>query len=293
MGLSRLQAVFCTPLKHFYLFILLTFCLVAKAQEWQPAGGRSQGMGNASATFSDVWATMNNQAGLAFLEKVQVGVYSESAFGLKDLSRGTIAFAAPGKAGCLGLGISYFGGPAFSRQLVGLAFAKKFAKDFSGGIRLNYLKTNMGEYGSKGNIMMEAGIMYMPSKNFRIGFHAFNPNRVYFSNKLDQRLPGIVKLGLAWQVSDKVNWCFEAANDIGKKPQFRTGIEYKLDEKLAFRIGFSSQPILSSFGCTYRYRNMTIDVAASYHFVLGFIPRLGIGFDINNRVRKRKTEETK
>ncbi|MBI3234641.1 MAG: hypothetical protein HYZ42_11485 [Bacteroidetes bacterium] len=75
------------------------------AQEALPVGARSWALGNASATHSDVWSTMNNQAGLGKIKQTTVGIFAENLYLLKDLSRGSFAAAIPTKSGTIGLGI--------------------------------------------------------------------------------------------------------------------------------------------------------------------------------------------
>ena len=56
-----------------YFFFTLTFVLLCSASHAQNllmyGGARSQAMSDASVTFSDVFASFNNQAALAYLTK--------------------------------------------------------------------------------------------------------------------------------------------------------------------------------------------------------------------------------
>lgn len=257
--------------------------LMAMAQEALPVGARSWSLGNASATHSDVWSTMNNQAGLGKLKQTSIGIYAENLYLLKDLSRGSFAVAMPTKSGTVGLGINTWGG-AFNRQQFGLAYGKVLAKTISIGVKLNYIVTNQPEnYGKTRNFLVEAGIQYEATKNMVIGLHIYNPNEVVLSQKLNESLPGIYKMGIGYKFSEKVNATVEGINQTNLGFSFRSGLEYKPVEKYQFRMGLSTNPLNMGFGLGYTYKMMKIDMSANYHTVLGFSPRLSMVVDLGKK----------
>jgi hypothetical protein len=278
---------YIAPMKHYWLII--TFLIIAcklQAQEFSPVGARAGGMGKVSSAMSDVWSVFNNPGAMGQIEKPCLGFYAENLYGLKDLSKGNLAFALPSKSGTWGLGISNYGSSLFSRKMFGAGYAKKFNKSFSGGIKLNYLVTQQAEnYGRQSNFLVEAGVWYAATKNIKIGFHTFNPNRVKWSDKFSQPLQSFTKMGIQWQIGEQVLLAAEGASDADRGFIFRSGVEYKPGKLLTFRTGLETNPISNSFGVTYQYKNIYIDFASAYHYVLGFTTKLGISFDL---VKKEK-----
>ncbi len=45
-----------------------------------PLGARSAALGGASVTLNDLWSTQNNQAGLARIDTIEIGVYAERKY---------------------------------------------------------------------------------------------------------------------------------------------------------------------------------------------------------------------
>ena len=131
------------------LFIVSYLQLHAQSDNYL-SGAKSKAFADASSTFTDHWAGINNQAGLAFLENTAVGVFAENRFGLKELNSGAITFALPtSQAGSLGINLYTFNqSTIFNRQKLGLAYAIKFSSHFAAGLQLNLIRTFIEEYGN-------------------------------------------------------------------------------------------------------------------------------------------------
>ena len=74
-------------------------------------GARSTGMSGASVSLVDVWSQYYNQAGLAYVEDISIGLAYQNAFFVKELATNSIAIALPTKTGTFGLNYYYFGYP--------------------------------------------------------------------------------------------------------------------------------------------------------------------------------------
>lgn len=268
------------------LVLLLCFLSVTTyaGNEDFPVGARSAAMGNAAVGLSDMWSAQHNQAGLGFLKEAGVGISYENRFLLKELSlRGGVA-ALPIKAGTFGLCITNFGYSQYNENKYSLSFAKAFGNVFSVGIALDYLNTHIAEgYGNKGTAAAEVGIMAKPLKGLSIGAHVFNPTRSQLSAYDHEKIPTIIRIGGTYSFSDKVIIALEANKDLVKKAEFRGGLEYNAVKGFYLRIGISSDPVLSTFGFGLQLHNFNIDLAASYHQVLGISPQLGLSYCFNKK----------
>jgi len=264
--------------------ILLTAGNLWCANTNQPIGGRSAGMGNASVTLNDFWSVHNNQAGLAGINVVAVGLYYENRFLIQELSFKAAAFVLPTKSGTFGINFNSFGYVNYNEMKVGLAYGKKFGKIFSAGVQLDYLRTHIAEdYGNKDAFTFEIGIRTELTKQLTIAAHVFNPIRVKIQSETDDRVPAILKLGISYSLSDKLLLALETEKDSDFKPLIRGGFEYKIVDMATVRIGYSTLPSTSgsdafsiasvySFGFGLNLRKFVIDLSSSWHQTLGWSP---------------------
>ena len=265
------------------LFISLFFsCLVSfvlAGNENQSYGARSGAIGNASVTLSDCWSAFNNQAGLGFVKGIEVGTFYENRFLLKQLSAEAFAFALPVKGGAFGLSYSSFGYSAYSENKYALAFGKSFGENISAGIQLDYLTTKIAEnYGSKGVLAAEAGVLFKATQKLSIGIHAYNLSRAKLADYDNERVPTVLRLGLQYKFSDKVYIAVETEKDMDKKAILKVGAEYMVAKVLYVRAGLASNPSLSCFGFGIHLKGFKLDITSTYHSVLGFSPQIGLGY---------------
>jgi hypothetical protein len=268
---------------RYQLLLLYFFTLqFSFAADNYPVGARSAGVANASVTFSDVWSTFHNQAGLASLKNISVGTYFENRFLVSELGLRSLAVAVPvGKTGVFGASGTFFGYATYSEKKAGLSFAKKFGEKISAGIQLNYLNTFFNDefYGSRTSFAVEGGILAEPIKNLKIGAHIFNPNKAKVAEYGDERIPVIMRLGASYKFSEKVLLSSEVEKDIDYENVFKVGLEYHPVEVLYIRGGIASNPSLSCFGFGLKLKQFIVDMSTQYHQVLGFSPQFSLGYE--------------
>ncbi|MDQ3193176.1 MAG: hypothetical protein M3Q58_16450 [Bacteroidota bacterium] len=264
------------PLLTVFLWVLIAPVF---SQNNNQLGARSAAMGNSSVAISDLWSVHHNQAGLAGLDKMQAGIYYENRFLIPELSLKGLALAMPVKNGVFGLSVSQFGFALYNESKVGLSYAQKLGEKVSAGVQLDYLNTFIAEgYGNKGMITGEAGVQAELAPGLTIGAHIFNPFRVKLATHNNERIPTIMRLGLNYEISNKVLICAETLKDTDHKPVFRAGLEYNVIEQLYLRAGISSNPGMHTFGFGLNLKHFKIDFASSIHSVLGYSPMVSINY---------------
>jgi hypothetical protein len=247
-----------------------------------PIGGRVAGMGFTGVTLTDSWSVQNNQAGLGFVKNISAGMYYENHFLVKELSSKSVAFVLPTQSGVFGLNMNYFGYEKYNETKLGLAYGKAFGEKISAGIQLDYLNTHIAEdYGNKGNMTFEIGILSKLNKSLTIGAHVFNPIRVKVADYNDERIATIFKLGLSYNFSNKVLVIAETEKNINYKPQFKAGLEYHIIKEIYLRTGLSTNPTQNTFGIGIELKKIKIDLASSYHQVLGYSPQMSLVYNFN------------
>lgn len=268
--------------KALLLISLLAFSLV-RAGDNPPLGARALGMaGSGAALAGDLWAVQNNQAGLAFIKSFQAGGFYESRFLVSGLGMKAFGAALPTKSGTFGLGVTSLGlKNLYSENKAGLAYAKTFGPKFAAAVQIDYIYTHFGEnYGNASTACGEFGIMAEPVQNLRLGFHVYNPTRSRNGGAGSERLPTILRFGALYSFSPKVFITAEAEKDIDFKPVVRGGLEYRPVDHFYLRAGAASNPGLMSFGCGFEMQKLRLDIASSFHSVLGFSPAVSLQYGI-------------
>ena len=258
-----------------------------------PVGARSAAMANASVNLSDLWSVHHNQAGLSGITAPIAGIHYENRFSMKELSLKAIAFAMPlpGEGdNVIGLSMVSFGYASYSDMKIGLAYAKKLGKKYSVGLQLDYLRTSIAnDYGQVSNFAIEAGLQAEILENLSVGVHIFNPTRSKILEYTIQevpkteRIPTIMRVGINYKFSEKVQVALETEKDVYFKPIFKGGIEYHPIEMLYLRGGISSDPVYNTFGFGLDMNNFRLDFAASKHQVLGYTTQISLMYNFQKR----------
>ena len=221
---------------------------------------------------------------MAFINKPVAGLFYENRFLIKELNYQAGAFVLPTKSGVFGVSLSYYGNKFYSEGKTGLAYAKSFGQRFSAGIQLDYLFTHLAEnYGTRHSFTFEIGLFGKLTKNLSIAAHVFNPLNIKLADYNNERIPAVIRLGIMYSFSESLLVVLEAQEIISRKPSVNAGIEYRLLKKAFFRLGLMASDYFQlSFGFGLDIKNLSIDIATSYHPVLGISPKASIAFKFGN-----------
>jgi len=81
---------------------------------------------------------------------------------------------------------------------------------------------------------------------------------------------------LSYSFSDRVLVTAETEKDMAQEVAFRAGLEYRLAEQFYVRAGIGTNPTQNAFGFGMKVGSLRIDLASSFHHVLGYSPQAGI-----------------
>lgn len=252
------------------------------------AGARATAIGNAAVTLSDVFSTTTNQAGLGFMTNYSVGIYADRKFVNAQINNfnGAVALPISAKVGTFGVSANYYGYKFYNETKIGLAYGRRFGDKFSMGVQFDFLRTTIFENGSRNFYTFELGFQYKPWKVLTIGAHVYNPIPYKVEKVFAERLPTVIKFGLGYEPSPKVLLAAEYEQDIHYKPQFKGGIEYRPIKYVHVRAGVQTTPFSASLGVGVNVKGLNIDLASSYHPVLGFTPQAALIYSF--AVKKKK-----
>lgn len=227
--------------------------------------------------LSDYWSLYNNQAGLASLSQAQVGVFHQRGI-VRELSYQAVGVVVPFDNGTLGWSCQYFGYSKYHEMFSGITYAMQLDEHLAAAVQVDYIFTHLyGMYENTHFLTFEAGLIYEPVEKLSIGTHLFNPVGITGLRK-KQSLPAIFRMGAGYHISDELFVSTELEKDLKMPAQLKFGVEYKLNDLFCFRTGFSTQPIIQSFGIGYKWNHFILDISVRRHNVLGYAPQCSINY---------------
>ena len=276
-----------------FLSILLLTTLNAYSQGNGPGvrGARAAAMGYTTATQSDVWAVGNNAAGLGQLTQVEVGFYAENRFLIPEFNTVALAVALPlgalsegrPKNGVVGFEAQRFGGKLYAEQRVGAGYGYRGGL-VSVGARLDVLQVSIEGLGSKRAVAVSlGGQAEIVPKRLTFGAYLYNLNQARLARYQDERVPTVLRAGLAYRPTDKVLLTVETEKDVEQDADFKAGLEYQVLDLLALRAGFAALSEHTTGGFGFRAGQLRIDYAAAWQSALGLSQHVSVGLRLEKK----------
>lgn len=254
------------------LFIALSLLVFSQSLR-QPVSAVYLGLAAYSTQHSDVFSYVSNQASLAQMKNISVGIYGERKFLLTETSLYTAAVAIPTKKGNFGVNIKYSGFKNFNENQIGLAYARSLGKKVDIGAQFNYYSYRVPSYNSASAYNFEVGAIFHLTDKLNMGIHVYNPVGGNFS-KTDEKLASAYKVGIGYDVSDN----FFVGSEIVKEENFPvnliTGVQYRFEKQFFARLGIATATSTGYAGVGLSWNNFRLDITGSYHPQLGLSPGL-------------------
>lgn len=263
----------------FFLASLFSISVFAQNGTPLPAGARGMAMGNTGIANQTINSIFSNSAGLAYLKGTHLVAFGEQRFAGLGINNIAVGAGHSVGSGTFGLSLQSFGAEAYSEQKIGLSYARKLFNQLSMGVQFDYINTSIDKYGSTGAFTFEIGFVASLNKDITVGVHAFSPIRVAITDEED--LPSSIGFGFSYHPSKKVTFNAEVEKAIDTDLSINAGLEYWIHKVVSIRVGGSVQPTLATFGLGFKVNdNFYIDVASTWHQVLGVSPGLGVRYGL-------------
>ena len=230
------------------------------------------GMGAYSTKQTDPFSFTGNQAALAQVKNMGIGMYGERRFLLADNSVYALAAAVPTKLGNFGVQINYAGFQNFNEQKAGLAYGRSLGKKIDIGVQFNYYGYKIPAYQNASAINFEIGAMVHFSEKLNAGIHIYNPVGGNLGKAGDEKIAGVYKFGLGYDASENFYVSTEIVKEEEQAINVTGAVQYRFKKQFFARAGFRSDNNTGFGGAGFLYNNLRIDVAASYHPQLGMSP---------------------
>lgn len=291
------------------IYLLFGLCIgvltTAHAQGNGPGlwGARSAGLGHIGSVLeNDGWAGAANAAALGSLTRPTVGVGAENRYLLPALNTASLIVAVPigyrapqpvapvagvsaavaapeaPRYGVVGCTAQRFGGKLYSEQRLGLGYGYQLGT-VRVGARVEVLQTSFEGLGSRRVVAASLGGQadIIPRK-LTFGATLYNLNQARLYEYQDERLPTVLRAGLAWRASEKVLLLAETEKDVEQDADFKAGLEYQPVPVLAVRAGLSSLMQQLTGGVGLKAGQFQVDYAAAWHEALGLSQQLSVAY---------------
>jgi hypothetical protein len=242
-------------------------------------GGRSLGLGNATAVVSDEWSLLNNIGGLSKIKSTSVATAYEARPGLVGANRMAALLVAPTKIGTSGFGFFRFGDDVYNEQIASLGFSNGFGNT-SLGININYLQYRAIGYETKSTIGIHFGGLTQLSKIVSIGAYILNVNQPHISAIGKEKLPTHLVIGIGLKPKEPLLLLFEIDKELSYNPTIKVAMEYQPHKKVIGRMGFNLQPQAAFFGIGFIHSQMKLDYAFQYTQNLNYAFQMSLTYPL-------------
>ncbi len=230
------------------------------------------GLSAYSTQQKDPLSFTGNQAALANVSQAGIGLYGERRFLLAATSYYTFAAAIPTKMGNFGVQLNYSGFKNFNENKLGLAYARSLGSKVDVGVQFNYYGYRIPGYNSASTINFEAGAIIHFTDKLNGGVHIYNPVGGKLGKQGEEKLASAYKLGLGYDASENFFVSGEIVKEEDKPVNIVAGVQYQFTKQFFTRAGFLSESSSPFVGVGAGWKNIRVDIAASYHPQLGFSP---------------------
>ena len=294
------------PFVSFFFFsFLLVAPALALAQGNGPGvrGARAAALGNASVALAgEVWSLGNNVAGLSGIQQPTVGFYAENRYFSPALNVGSLMVALPlgrmpvapattadgaltapapaprawARHGVVAFEAQRFGGVLYNETRVGAGYGYRFGQISLGG-RVDVLQVSMEGLGSRRVLLGTlGGQLEIVPQRLSFGASLYNLSQTRLASYQDERVPTVLKAGLAYRPSGQVLLLVETEKDVEREANFKAGLEYRPVPVLAVRLGLASLTAQASAGVGVLAGAFQVDYAAAFQQALGFSQHLSV-----------------
>lgn len=239
-----------------------------------PAAASYPLSGAYSKNFSTAFSVYANPASLAGINHFSAGAYGERRFMLNELSSYAAVVAIPSSSGNFAFTAEYFGYKAYNETTLGIGYGRKIGEQVYIGARFNYYSVLIQTYGKAAAVNAELGGIFRLTDNLWSGFSVDNlfPGRL--GKESGEKLTQVYKAGIGYALSQV---CYFDATVIKASDQdagIHVGVQYRPIKQLFATTGIDTGNRSWYIGLGYLYKNLRIDITASFHNRLGMSPGL-------------------
>lgn len=268
-------------MKVFLLFaLMLSGLFLTAGQGLTNTSARSVSMANAVIASPSNESLFSNQAGLAGIRDFLITVTYESKYGLNEYSTMALGTVIPFAKGTAGISFTQFGRKLYRISKTGIAYSRNFGESVAAALQFDVLSESFPENSLPFMTMtVEMGMITIISPIVKVGFHLCNPFSYTKSAIVSMhRRPSVFRCGVAWIISNELNYFGEIEKMSGNLPCIKTGIEFSALGAFKLRAGVQGVDLQPSAGFGFINDRLIVDMGFSYHGNLGFSPIITLNY---------------
>jgi len=258
-------------------FIICSFTAYSQFN-FGASNASSAAVGNAATTHQTVFSAIDNQAGLADLQSLSVGITTKNSYLIEGLYSLSAAVGLPTKSGTFGAGLQYRGFEGYTELKANLAYGKKLLENLSIGASINTYQLSIANYGNTTVVNAQIGLQATLGKGFLLGVSINNPIKTSLTEDGQSVLPTIISAGLRYQASKKATVFVEGEKNLTDAAIFKAGLQYEIATNFELMVGATSGVDAFTAGIGWQIAPLQIVFAGNYHTILGFSPTLSLSF---------------
>jgi hypothetical protein len=256
-----------------FIFALINASLMAQSLR-KPIAASYIGLGAYSINHADAFSFTANQAALAQIKNPVIGVYGENRFLLNATNMYSAVVALPTSQGNFGMQIDYFGFKDYNESQIGLAYARSVGTKLDIGIKFNYYSFRIPAYQSSSSVNFEMGAIVHLTDKLNVGVHFYNPVGGNLSKTNNEKLSSVYTFGIGYEASENFLVSAEIVKQEDLPVNVNAGVQYNFQKQFFVRAGINSENESPYAGAGLSWKDLRLDVSASYHPQLGLSPGL-------------------
>ncbi len=241
------------------------------------------GLGAYSIHHVDAFSFTANQAALAQAKKPSLGAYGEQRFMVSATNLYCAVLALPTSEGNFGVQIDYFGFKDYNESQIGLAYARSLGPKLDVGIKFNYFAFRIPSYITSSTVNFEMGVIAHLTEKLNAGFHVYNPVGGNLSKTDGEKLRSVYDFGIGYEASENFLVSAEIVKQESLPANVIAGIQYNFQKQFFVRAGVNSENGSPYGGAGISWKDIRLDVSASYHPQLGLSPGVMLVINFNSK----------
>ncbi len=275
--------------KIYALFILIFAVADLHSQSLRrPLAAPYIGLGAYSINHVDAFSFTSNQAALAQMKNLAMGAYGEQRFLLNATNLYSGVFVFPTSKGNFGVQADYFGFKDYNESQLGIAYARRLGSVLDVGIKFNYYSFRIPAYQTSSTVNFEIGAIAHLTDKLNAGVHFYNPVGGILSKTDNEKLGSVYKFGIGYEPSESFLISGEIVKQEDLPVNVNAGVQYNFLKQFFARVGIASENESPYAGAGISWKNIRLDVSASYHPQLGFSPGLMLIVNFKNKEVEEK-----
>ena len=261
-----------------FIVLVVTHSLSAQQGDYS-LGARSGSMGRTGTALPDSFSAFNNIGSAAIPGNSTIAFSIRNLYSMEGLYAMGAAWNQKIRRASLVFSIYRFGNRLFSEHKIGIGYSHRI-RFISLGIQVDYFQQSVGNLGTSGTVMLEAGGVVTLFKELTFGAFILNPAHATVGVREKHPLPVMLKAGVVFTPDDLTTLSLDVhrlyTGDRSSLNRVSLGLEYVLREIVPLRAGMIFNPPVITAGSGVRMNRLNLDLCMELNPNLGISSQLSV-----------------